>query len=356
MICALMLLTGMTLGSFGQGVNFEECSFDQALEKAKAEGKLVFVDCYTSWCGPCKRMTKDVFPQEIVGEYMNDKFVNLKIDMEKGEGVELAKRFRVASYPTFLVVNPDGTLVHKFLGMTGPKTFLERLKESFDPEKSFGALDKRYEDGERDKAFLTEYVNFLRSCSDSKMYEVMDELFSCLTREERLSEDYRFFFQRVDFFPVGSEAWKFFVDERDAFEQIMKPEEMNRLLYFNYQDLIFRMFDGRSELWPVRKLKWLEKELDRTPFEPDRMSLIRKYIHIAQALHKGMDEMLNVYEQECTDIPYNRFNGRSIYKRYESQMTEEQKARWEKIWEQQKELMSESERARINKVEARKKS
>ena len=68
--------------------NFREISFDEGLKAAKAENKLLFVDCYTSWCGPCKMMANTVFPDSTLGAWMNSKFVCMKIDMEKGEGPE----------------------------------------------------------------------------------------------------------------------------------------------------------------------------------------------------------------------------------------------------------------------------
>lgn len=73
--------------------DFRHISYAEGLKAAKAEGKLLFVDFYTEWCGPCKMMANNVFPQKDVGDYMNAKFVCLKIDAEKGEGVELAKRY-----------------------------------------------------------------------------------------------------------------------------------------------------------------------------------------------------------------------------------------------------------------------
>ena len=79
-----------------EGVQFiENQSFDQVLAKAKAEGKLVFIDCYTSWCGPCKMMATKEFPKKVMGDYFNPKYVSAKFDMEKGEGVQLAKKFDV---------------------------------------------------------------------------------------------------------------------------------------------------------------------------------------------------------------------------------------------------------------------
>ena len=77
--------------------NFQELSLEKALEKAKGEGKgkMVFIDSYTSWCGPCKIMAKEVLPLKEVGDFLNERFVCVKYDMEKGEGPEIAKKYRV---------------------------------------------------------------------------------------------------------------------------------------------------------------------------------------------------------------------------------------------------------------------
>ncbi|WP_303223941.1 thioredoxin family protein, partial [Butyricimonas faecihominis] len=85
--------------------NFQDLSLVKALELAKSEKKLVFIDCYTSWCGPCKIMAKEVLPQKEVGDFLNERFVCVKYDMEEGEGPEIAKRYKVDAYPTFLLLN-----------------------------------------------------------------------------------------------------------------------------------------------------------------------------------------------------------------------------------------------------------
>ena len=99
-----------------EGTNFRDLSFDEALAAARAEGKLLFVDCYTTWCGPCKNMAEKVFPQKAAGDYFNPRFVCVKYDMEQGEGVELAKRWEVHAYPTFLIIRPDGSIHHRMVG------------------------------------------------------------------------------------------------------------------------------------------------------------------------------------------------------------------------------------------------
>ena len=88
MVKKLLSLTITLLCSvvaFAQGVDFQDLTYREALEKAKAENKLVFMDCYTSWCGPCRIMSNEVFPQKEAGDYFNPLFLFVKYDMEKGE-------------------------------------------------------------------------------------------------------------------------------------------------------------------------------------------------------------------------------------------------------------------------------
>lgn len=85
----------------------------EAQAVAEKEKKMIFIDFYTTWCGPCKMMSSEVFTQDQVGEYFNRTFVNLKVDAEKGEGVELAKKYQVKAYPTFVVLRADGTEVYR---------------------------------------------------------------------------------------------------------------------------------------------------------------------------------------------------------------------------------------------------
>lgn len=112
-----------------QGIEFETGTVNEALEKAKQEGKALFVDCYTTWCAPCQMMSKRVFPQKSVGDFMNPSFVSIKIDMEKGEGVELAKRWRIDSYPTYLVLDAQGEVVYTSCGYVPTEEFIKRMKE-----------------------------------------------------------------------------------------------------------------------------------------------------------------------------------------------------------------------------------
>lgn len=98
------LLIGLCSLPAAAQTDFRHITFDEALQAAKKEKKHVFIDFYTDWCGPCKRMSREVFPQKSVGDFMNARFVCLKLNAEK-EGVELAKKYGVKAYPTYYVID-----------------------------------------------------------------------------------------------------------------------------------------------------------------------------------------------------------------------------------------------------------
>lgn len=118
----------VTDSAFAQGVAWRTFSrFDQALAAAKQSNKPIFVDFYTVWCGPCKALEKEVYPRKEAGDLLNNQFIALKFDAEKGEGIQLAKRFTVQGYPTLLVVLPDGNVADRVTGYGGRPDFLRWL-------------------------------------------------------------------------------------------------------------------------------------------------------------------------------------------------------------------------------------
>jgi thiol:disulfide interchange protein len=133
-IFALVTLIGLTFGlsSFifedaeeGEGINFSSMSLDEAKALAKKEGKSIFIDVYTSWCGPCKMMTRKTFTDVKVGEVFNDKYINLKLDAEKSEdGKFVARSYRVSGYPTLIFIDHKGKLIRSIVGYRDPAGLL----------------------------------------------------------------------------------------------------------------------------------------------------------------------------------------------------------------------------------------
>ncbi|MFT7121722.1 MAG: thiol-disulfide isomerase/thioredoxin [Neolewinella sp.] len=141
-------------------MDFVEKPFEELLAQAKAEDKVIFIDAYTTWCGPCKMMAAKVFPDPEVGEVYNERFINAKFDMEKGEGPGLAKRYGVAVYPTYLFVDGNGDIVHKGLGYIPQEEFLA-LADAAVGDENLGALNRQYDGGDRSPEFLQSYAKTL---------------------------------------------------------------------------------------------------------------------------------------------------------------------------------------------------
>lgn len=149
----------LTANVFAQGgIKFSEGKWNDLLAKAKAQNVLIFVDAYTTWCGPCKMMSNQVFPDAEVGKFYNASFINVKMDMEKGEGIELAKRYNVMAYPTFLFVDGNGQIAHRSAGYRPVEDFIELGETALDPQKRMGGMDTRYSNGDRDPQFLYDYA------------------------------------------------------------------------------------------------------------------------------------------------------------------------------------------------------
>ena len=107
------------------GIAFFDGSWEEALELARKEDKLIFLDAYASWCGPCKSLQKKVFPTEKVGDFYNANFINVKIDMEKGEGNALAEKYGVRAYPSLFFIDQNGMLKKAALGYHNPNQMIK---------------------------------------------------------------------------------------------------------------------------------------------------------------------------------------------------------------------------------------
>lgn len=112
------------------GVKFFKGSWKEAKAEAKEKGKPIFVDAYTTWCGPCKMMNRRVFPRKSVGNFYNDKFINFKFDMESKTGRQFKRNHSVKGYPTLLYFDKAGNILHRKMGFLGPKRLIKHGKKA----------------------------------------------------------------------------------------------------------------------------------------------------------------------------------------------------------------------------------
>jgi len=139
-IFSIILLLPFLAFSQG-GMHFEHGkTWQQVVTQATKEKKFIIVDCFTTWCGPCKYMSSTIFPQKEVGDFYNKNFVNFKLQMDETSGdnaevkslyataKDFEKKYGVNAYPTFLFFNPKGELVHKVVGGGDATMFIEGAK------------------------------------------------------------------------------------------------------------------------------------------------------------------------------------------------------------------------------------
>lgn len=133
---------------------------------------MIFVDCYTSWCGPCKKLATQIFPQEKVGDYLNERFVNVKYDVEKGEGLAFEKLYpgEIKLYPTMLILNTKGKLIHKIAGTRPADELIADIEAGLQGTTIY-TLEKEFNAGRRDWEFTRDYLTLLEKAAERKQYE-----------------------------------------------------------------------------------------------------------------------------------------------------------------------------------------
>ncbi len=142
----------------GQGIEFFHGTWEEVLQKAKAEDKLIFVDAFTTWCGPCKNMAANTFPDPSVGDLFNKNFISIKIDMEKDMGLEFRKKFDVDAYPTLFFIDYDEVQVLKSVGGRSPADLIktaEGVLAKYDKSTKYEAA---YKAGDRSYQLVYDYV------------------------------------------------------------------------------------------------------------------------------------------------------------------------------------------------------
>lgn len=189
-LIAVLTMMATSVLSYAQGINFMH-NLDSALVKAKAEKKLVFVDFYTSWCGPCKVMTAEVFPLPIVGDYFNSNFISCKVQCDdKGVGVELGNKYKIIAYPTLLFLNGDGELVHSFVGSTSGNGLIDAAKVALNPDRNLMSAIKKWNSGDRSKEFAANYFKRLKSVYlYEKANDDFNAYFNKLSAEEKATKN-----------------------------------------------------------------------------------------------------------------------------------------------------------------------
>ena len=204
-----LLLSISLLGNAQKvGIQFEKNkTWKEILAKAASEKKNIMIDCFATWCGPCKYMSNTVFPQAEAGSFYNANFINVKVQMDETEAddayvkswyataKEMGEKYRVDAYPTYLFLSPTGELLHKFVGATDAAGFVEKGKAALDPSKQFFTLQKKYNSGNREAAFLKAFASAADEAGESDLANEVANLYLATQKDLLTKENLEFILQ-----------------------------------------------------------------------------------------------------------------------------------------------------------------
>lgn len=172
-LLSLLTLTVTSNISKADDVSFATGSYQEVLDLAKQQNKIVMIDFVTDWCKWCIETDRKVYTNPEVAAYANDKQINWKIDAEKGEGPDLAKKYSVKGYPTIVFANADGTEIDRIYGYLPPELFLARMKDYNSGVNTYGAIMKMLEANPDDVAanyLMADKINSNGLDGDVKSY------------------------------------------------------------------------------------------------------------------------------------------------------------------------------------------
>lgn len=257
----ILFVCAMGFNALAQ-TDFRSISFDEALKVAAQENKLVFIDFYTDWCGPCKKMAREVFPQKSVGDFMNTKFVNLKLNAEK-EGKELAARYKVSAYPTFIILNTKGEVVADLKGSMDGQTFVGKLEAMLNPDMTPARIAERYQSGERTPELVNAYaLGLMEKRKEDEGFKVVDDYFNSLSDAERLNPKNAFLFTRYTV-KLDDPKVTFMVEHRNEFTGSAKEAILQRIdrLYNSELTTYFSGYKWAEKVYQEEEYQALKKKL-----------------------------------------------------------------------------------------------
>lgn len=190
----------LSINSHAQkGIIFEEGSWAQIVAKAKSEKRPIFIDFYTQWCGPCLMMAEEVFILPEVYSFYNSNFVNAKIDAEVGEGIELAKKYGINSYPTYLFIDPvTEEPLHRSSGRQEPSLFVYTGQSALTPALRSYYLNQNWESKKGDLEFLANYAKYKGSIYDRDGVAKVMEQFSAIGKGLEEPMVWRVFIENIN--------------------------------------------------------------------------------------------------------------------------------------------------------------
>jgi len=225
------------------GIKFEQdSSWSKILKIAKTENKYIFIDCYTTWCGPCKYMDANVFPMKEVGNFFNEKFICVKFqidttanDTEKikskyEDAAFIKKEFKISGYPTYLFLNPTGELVHEEGGACAANEFIEKGTNALNIEKQYYTQIRKYKEGNRNASFLKTLTQMAINAQDENAISIYSRDY--YSSQKNLLDSSNLFFVYSTTLNAEDTGFKLMSNNIEKFETVVEKKTLESTLQF----------------------------------------------------------------------------------------------------------------------------
>ncbi len=289
-ILTMILLFSWSTGlSQNRSIIFIEKPFSELLSMAKNQHKLIFLDAYTTWCGPCKWMAANIFTNDTVADYYNKTFICAHFDMEKGEGTAVAKAFQVRAYPSLLFIDSSGAMVHMRVGVAQKiQDYLDMGNVALTPGEGFNACLKKFQEGNRDPKFMIKFLERLQGAY-LPVTEPLNLYFASQKESDLLNRaNWDIIYEYTT--DMDSKEFGFLLSHQKEYSKLYAKDSVNSKIYNVYLKAISA--SGRSRTFSEATFNELKQKIRNSGYEKAGMVIFdgEQNIH----LMKGeMEKFIN---------------------------------------------------------------
>lgn len=291
------LCMAIVAGAQNRAIRFEPLELKKAVVKAKVENKMVFLNAYTTWSAGCRSMSEKVLTQNEVVDFCNASFINVEVDTEKEEGRQLAEKYGITAYPTFLVIDKDKNEVCRVVGVMDAVSFLEKLKAGINPAGSLAALEKQYQGGDRSYTCVAEYLEFLhRTHSSEQLRVVVEDYFKDMEVKEICHvNNWKLFDSYVN--AVDMPQMKRMVARAATFKSLLGKEEVERKMYGVYEQAFTDSLVGAKEI-TLAQYKSFADDVKKMKLRKEQKAGLETLLQLAYfKSHRMYADYLKTYQE-----------------------------------------------------------
>lgn len=237
-IRVLLCLFAFICAANAQQITFlKNCSWDELKARAQKEDKPIFVDIYTSWCAPCKKMAATVFKDPTVAAYMDNNYISIQLDAEKEKEHGFFTKFHPGAYPSFYWLDKNGQLLSTKTGYMPSEPFLELCKSALTGSlgKQLEEFSKQWKAGKRTDDFVDKYLfDVLPQVYPDSVRPLFNQYLAGLSPEKLKSPRIGKILCRFTRTIENDKAWSTLLKYNDVYSaELDKSLDFDRYMYMN---------------------------------------------------------------------------------------------------------------------------